>query len=89
MVSKLEMTEPEFTDHIIAQGKALVRAIEALGTIEPTGPIEQVLVSLLQASYKRRLRAIVKAVPSWVTEEILSASEHLRSDRPAVWWSDN
>jgi hypothetical protein len=30
--------DPELTDRIIAQGRALVRAIEALGTIEPTGP---------------------------------------------------
>ncbi len=83
------MTEPTHTDRIIEQGRALVRAIEALDTIEPTGPIERFLVWFLQSAYKHRLRAIVKAAPSWVTEEILSASEHLRSDRPAVWWSDN
>jgi hypothetical protein len=29
------------TDHLISQGRALVRAIEALGTIEPTGPFER------------------------------------------------
>jgi hypothetical protein len=48
-----------------SQGKALVRAIEALGTIEPTGPTERVLAGLLLAGYKRRLRAIVEAAPSW------------------------
>lgn len=30
------------TEEILEQGKALVRAIEALDTIEPTGPIEGV-----------------------------------------------
>jgi hypothetical protein len=60
-----------------AQGKALVRAIEALGTIEPTGPFERALARLLMAAYKRRLRAIVKAVPAWVSDEIPSASEHI------------
>jgi hypothetical protein len=83
------MTDPEFTDHIIAQGKALVRAIEALGTIESTGSIERWLVSLLQAAYKRRLRAIVKVAPAWVTEEILSASKHIGDDRAALWISKN
>jgi hypothetical protein len=51
---------PELTDRIIAQGRALVRAIEALGTIEPTGPTERVLAGLLLAGYKRRLRVIIQ-----------------------------
>ena len=56
------MTDPAHTERIIEQGKALVRAIEALGTIEPTGPIEQALARLLLTAYKRRLRAIVAGV---------------------------
>ncbi len=83
------MTNPELTDHIIEQGRALVRAIEALSTIEPSGPIEQALAGLLQAAYKRRLRAIVGAAPAWVTEEILSASEHIGDQRAALWISKN
>jgi hypothetical protein len=39
----LPMTDPELTDRILRQGRALVRAIEALGTIEPTGPFERAL----------------------------------------------
>ena len=31
------MTDPELTDRIISQGRAFVYAIEALGTIEPSG----------------------------------------------------
>jgi len=69
------VTGSELTDRIIAQGRALVRAIEALGTIEPAGSIERALARLLLAGYKRRLRGIVGVVPAWVTEEILSASE--------------
>jgi hypothetical protein len=37
------MNDPALTDHILRQGKALVRAIESLGTIEPTGPFERAL----------------------------------------------
>jgi hypothetical protein len=46
-----------------------------VGTIEPTGPFERALARLLMVVYKRRLRAIVKLVPTWVSEEILSTSE--------------
>jgi hypothetical protein len=77
------------TDRILRQGRALVRAIEALGTIEPTGPFERALARLLMAAYKRRLRAIVKVVPTWVSEEILSASEHIGDDRAVLWMSEN
>jgi hypothetical protein len=34
------------TDCIMGQGKALVRAIERLTTIQPTGPFERMLVGL-------------------------------------------
>jgi hypothetical protein len=34
------------------------------------------------AAYKRRLRAIVKVVPAWVSEEILSTSEHGKNRAP-------
>jgi hypothetical protein len=67
------------TDRIIAQGKALVRAIEVLGTIQPTGPFERALARLLMAAYKRRPRATVRVVPTWVSEEILSTSERRKA----------
>jgi hypothetical protein len=47
------------TNRIIEQSQALVQAIEAMGTIEPIGPIERALAGLLQAAYKRRLRRIL------------------------------
>lgn len=83
------MTDPDTTAHIIHQGKALVRAIEGLTAIESTGPIERFLVGLLLPVYKRRLRGIVESAPGWVSEEILSASEHIGDDRAALLWSDN
>jgi hypothetical protein len=77
------------SNRILCQGHAIVRATQPLGTIEPSGPFERTLARLLQSAYKRRLWAIVAAVPAWVSEEILSASEHIPADRPAVWLSEN
>ena len=50
------MTDPVHTDRILEQGEALVRAIEALSTIDPSGPSERALARLLLTAYKRRLR---------------------------------
>ena len=44
---------PVLTDRILEQGKALVRAIEALGTIKLSGAFERALARLLMAAYKR------------------------------------
>jgi hypothetical protein len=51
-----------------------VRAIEALETIEATGPIERVIIWVLLQAYRRRLRAIVGTAPTWVAEEIVGLS---------------
>jgi hypothetical protein len=83
------LTNPDVVARMIRQGKALVRAIESLTTIEAAGPIERFMVDLLVPAYKRRLRGIVESAPAWVSEEILSASEHIESDRAVLWWSDN
>ena len=74
-------------DRIIEQGKALVRAIEAIGTIEPSGWFERMIARLLLAAYKQRLKGAIAVLPSWAGEEILSASQRLEKDRPAVWMS--
>jgi hypothetical protein len=63
------MVGSDLTDCILRQGRALVRAIETVGTIGPTGPFERALASLLMAAYNRRLRAIVKIVPAWVSND--------------------
>ncbi len=76
-------TDPAITETVIEQGKALVRAIE------PSGWFERALAGSLQAGYKRRLRVLVAVLPDWVTEEILSASQHIGDDRAAMWMSWN
>jgi hypothetical protein len=76
------MIAPGLTDRILTQGRALVRAIEALGTIEPPGPFERALARLLMAAYKRRLRGVVKLAPTWVSEEMLSTSERGKAAPP-------
>ena len=54
------MNNTDLTDRIIAQGRALMHAIETVGTIiEPSGPFERALVGLLMAAYQRTLRGIV------------------------------
>jgi len=63
------MTDQTLTDQLISQGRTLVRAIEFLDTIEPTGPFERALARLVMAAHKRRLWAIVKVAPAWVSEE--------------------
>jgi hypothetical protein len=59
----------------VASRPVTTGTIEALGAIQPTGPFERALARLLMAACKRRLRTIVKVVPTWVSEEMLSASE--------------
>ena len=83
------MPDLNATETIIEQVKALVRAIEAIGTIEPDNWFEQWQARRLQATYKERLRGIVAAAPSWVSEEILNASEHIGDHRAVLWMSDN
>lgn len=58
------MNIPDPTNRITAQGRALVRDIEALGTIQATGPFERALARLRIAAYKRRLRGTVEFAPA-------------------------
>lgn len=51
MVLMETMPEPS-----ASQPRTLVRAIEALGTIEPSGWFERAIAGLLLAAYKRQLR---------------------------------
>ena len=88
-ISCVEDVEPDLVARILTCGRALVRAIEALGTIHPSGPFERALARLLMAAYKRRPRGIVKLAPAWVSEEILNASQHIGDDRAVLWTSKN
>jgi hypothetical protein len=46
------------------------------------------LAGLLMAVYKRRLGTIVKVVPTWVSEYILSASDRTGNQRTVLWMSE-
>ena len=48
--------EQEFLDRLLRED--LIRAIEALETVEPAGPIERVQAWFLLQAYRRRLRAM-------------------------------
>ena len=54
----------ERTERILEQGQTLVRAIEALETIEPTRPTERVQFWFLLQAYRCRLQAIVGTAPA-------------------------
>ena len=81
------MKDIVITGRIIRQGRALVRAIEGISEIEPTGPVERFITWLL-TSYKQRLRAIVAGAPNWMIAEILSVGRRER-DGSVVWISKN
>ena len=77
------------TERVLEQGKALVRAIEALETIDPTGQFESFITDLLVAAYRQRLRSIVETAPIWMSEEILGASERNEGREPVQWIREN
>jgi len=79
----------DHTEIVLEQGQALVRAIEALETIEPTRSIERAQVWFLLQAYRRRLRTIVSAHPALFAEEILSANQVTDDDRPVLWINQN
>mgnify|MGYP001037837288 CR=1 FL=1 len=87
--AEMSSHDPERADYVIQQGRALVHAIEALGTIGPSGLFERLIADLLLAAYKRRLRRIVEAVPAWMAERVLSASQRIDDKRMVLWMSDN
>ena len=76
------MGEIDRAERVLEQGQAQVCTIEALETIEPSGFAERANVWLLLRVYRRRLRGIVAVAPSWMSEEILSASQHIDEGRP-------
>ena len=83
------IADSNLTDRVIAQSRAQVRAIEGGTEIEPSGWFERFIAGLLLAAYKRRLRGIIGEAPTWVGEEILSASQRIGSDRAVLWMSEN
>lgn len=63
------------TERILEQGKALVRAIEALETIEPTGPFERAITWLQLQGHRRRLRRLIGLAGQCLGAGILSGRE--------------
>ena len=61
------------TNEIITQGRSLLRAIEALEAIVPSGQAENQLAEQLAGVYRHRLRELLKTAPAWISEEILGA----------------
>jgi hypothetical protein len=76
--------DADHTDRIIAQGRTLVWAIEALGEIQSSWSFECELAELFRAACERCLSAIVAESPPWVREEILDASECIHDERPVA-----
>ena len=75
----------DHTDGFIAQGRALVWAIEVLDTVQPSRPFEIELAQLLRDACKRCLRDIVAEAPSWASAETLSAGQVVQDDRLEGW----
>jgi hypothetical protein len=69
------MNEADITDCVVAQGRALTRAIDAIGEIEPSGWFERALSGLLLADYRRRLERIPEETPDWIKKAIIAKEE--------------
>ena len=83
------MHAADHTDSIVAEGRALVWAIEALNRIELSCPFERELAELFQAACKRCLRDIIAKVPSRVCMEILGAGEYIQDGQPVEWMDES
>jgi hypothetical protein len=83
------VTDDETTNRIIEQGHALVRAVEALEAIEPSGWFERAIVWLLLATYGRRLEVVFTSMPERAVAKILDASKDFEGDKYIVRISNN
>lgn len=72
------MINPELADHIIAQGKVLVRAVAALATIEPSGPFERVLATVPATDWPGGVEYLFNARDAETDQ--LSLAENTSSD---------
>jgi hypothetical protein len=83
------MTRIQLTESTIAQARELVRAIQALDTVECPDPFERAVAELFQAAYKRRLMEMVEVVPAWMADEIRSASQHIDDGLAPLWVTED
>ncbi len=66
------------SEWLIDQGRALVRAIEALEDIDTRGWFARSMGRLLHAAYEHRLDEIVELLPDEIVGEIAQAGEEGR-----------
>jgi len=72
----MEHTDDAGTNgRIIAQGRALARAIQALNEIDSKQPFEREMAQIFQNAYRRCLQDIIASAPPRVGEEILGSEE--------------
>ena len=76
--------DPDRLADTIDQGRALVRAIEALEAITPSSGLERLMARSLVEAYRRRLRSIIGAVPGWAGDRVLGASESIPESSGSV-----
>jgi tetratricopeptide (TPR) repeat protein len=72
-------TEKDRTQQTITYGRALVRAIEALGAIATTDQVGQTLTSRLITAYEQQLHAITEDSPGLVAEALLKEKVLIKS----------
>jgi hypothetical protein len=72
-------TEKDRTQQTITYGRALVRAIEALGAIATTDQVGQTLASQLMTTYEQQLHAITQDSPGLVAEALLKEKVLIKS----------
>lgn len=75
---------------VVEECRTLVRAIQALETIEHCGLFQRVAAWLLLNEYRERLTWYMWGEPpEWAVEEIFSACQSVAEDRPAVGRSES
>ncbi len=66
----------ETTETVFEYAQALVAALRTCGVLESrAGWFERLLMRLLRATYRQRLRVIIEAVPGDVGDRILKGDE--------------
>jgi tetratricopeptide (TPR) repeat protein len=69
------------SDDAVSQGRALVRAIEALEAVASTDPVAGALAAQLTTAYRDQLSAIAEAAPPSAAEAILKEQALMKSRR--------
>lgn len=68
------------TEPLLYQGTGIVRGIEVLESIEPTGPTERAQALSLLQTYRRPVIAVVRVVLGLLADEDLNANQRTGTD---------